>query len=342
MSECVLLKHGYYISYPNFEKNGVCCYNRKSTYPTYEVNPQDCRTCINEEQSGVQSYRQGANLKYPIETVSGGIVLLDVTPNINCNLACKICSEQSSTTWSKIKKIKIDKDAQITYDDFAKKMSTLDLTNLKEINFSGGEPLLNKNIMRYLSCLENMSDLSNIELRFSTNGTQVVTDDVNKFFEKFKLVLARFSLDDIEHGHEYHRYPANWDEWLLNWKDFLERMPVNVLPSINRTVGLLNINRLEHLENWHKNYSHTKLGDPIELIDHFVFGITNLSNITRDVKSHIKCKGEDSTAWKYVKHKIPSENSSHLLMNIKLNDQLHNQSFKEYDEEMYNLLFRGL
>lgn len=338
---CTLLKNGYCLTYPDFDQSGVCCYNRNSSYSTYEVHSQHCGRCIAEEDAGMQSYREGINLKYPISKFENkGIVLLDLTPNIGCNLACKICSEGSSTTWAKLKNIKIEKANQITYDDFFKKMSLLDLTNLKEINFSGGEPLLNKNIVKYLSCLEQQVDFGQIELRFSTNGTHILTDDVSEFFSKFKLVSARFSLDDVGHGHEYHRYPAKWDEFVVNWEYFLANMPVQVLPSINRTIGLLNLNRLDLLDRWAQDYKTTRLGDTIELINHFVFGPTSIDNVTREIKDYIKtAHGKDSQAWNFIKNKIPKNDISTTLDYINSVDQLHHQPFKDYDPIMYQVLF---
>ena len=319
----------------------MCCYNHNFSYSTYDVQVGPCNRCIVEEDRGLQSYREGANLKYPISKFEHkGIVLLDLTPNIGCNLACKICNEHNSTTWAKLKKIKIDKATQITYEDFTARMSALDLTNLKEINFSGGEPLLNKNIIKYLSCLEQQVDFSQVELRFSTNGTQKLTDELFEFFSKFKLVSARFSLDDIGHGHEYHRYPANWDEFLINWEYFLTNMPVQVLPSINRTISLLNLNRLDLLDSWMQDYKTTRLDDPIELINHFVDGATSIDNVTSGIKNYIKkTHGEDSQSWNFIKNKIPKNNISTALTYINSVDQLHRQSFKDYDPIMYQVLF---
>ena len=76
---------------------------------------------------------------------------------------------------------------------------------------------------------------------------------------------------------------------LYEAKFFLNNLPNNVIPSINRTVGILNINRLHLLDQWSTQYKSTRLNDPIELIDHLVsIGPTTLNNINLKLKEYSK------------------------------------------------------
>jgi hypothetical protein len=341
---CILLKHGLCISQtPTGINEGVCCYNRKTNYKSDIVNEIDCKVCMDEEKViNMRSYRQGVNEEFSeyINVNTNEIVVLDITPNLTCNLTCKICDEASSSSWAKLKKIPIDKSYNLSFDNFTKVLDTYNLSNLKTINFSGGEPFLNNNLIKYINLLADKTDFSKINLRFSTNGTVRLNDDLSNFFNQFKLVLARFSLDDIGAGHEYHRYPANWKDWENNWKYFLSNFPVNVIPSINRSVGLLNLNRLHLLDSWHRDYQFTKLSDQIELIDHFVYGPTSIDHISQSVKDHIlSAHGSSSRAWKYISNRIPG-NINLVLDYITNIDKLHQQSFEEYDSEMYRILFK--
>ena len=339
MTKCVLMLHGLTLGLGN--KTGVCCYNHNdpSTYSSYDIDPTGCRACIDQEDNGIKSYRQGANEQYGLEHNHRSPIVLDITPNFNCNLTCKICSEHSSSSWAKIKQIKIKKSYNIAPVSVQSKLENLDLGHVREINFSGGEPLLNHNIIKYIEPLGNRIDFSQCNLRFSTNGTHALSDRLINFLSKFKLVLARFSIDDIEQGFEYQRYPATWNQCQANWNQFLESMPHNTIPSINRTVSILNIRRLHLLDAWHQQYPTTRFTDPIELIDHFVFGDYSLLYLTPELKENIRLSGHQR-AWNYVKNRQVTVNVDQLKQTIQQHDALHNTSLENFDPDLYKAIFR--
>ena len=338
--QCVLIQHG--LSFVN-NKIGVCCYNMLTDVTnrpsSYNIDPIGCSACIDQENNNIFSYRQGANQKYGFNHLPDTILVIDVTPNKNCNLTCKICNEYFSSSWAKLKNIPIVKEYNQSIKDFEKNLKKYNLVNLQEINFSGGEPFLNNNIQRYIDRLESYVDFSKITLRFSTNGTIKLTDKLIAFFQKFKLVTARFSLDDIQEGHEYQRVPSIWSEWERNWIYFLENMPHNVIPSINRTVSMLNINRLHLLEQWKNNYLTTRYTDTIELIDHFAFGKYALQSSLQIKEYILNTFGNKSNSWKYIQNRSNSTNYSELIKSISEHDRLHNTSFKEFNRDLYNLIF---
>jgi hypothetical protein len=334
--QCVLMQHGLTL-YPGHI--GTCCYNRKnpSVYSNYDIDPIGCKACIDQENNNIKSYRQGVNEQYGLLHSHRSPIVLDFTPNLNCNLVCKICNEESSSSWAKLKQIKIHKNYNVSVDNFKSVFNDIDLSNVKEINFSGGEPLLNNNIYRDLSTLEDQVDFSNCTLRFSTNATVPLTPKISKFFLQFKLVLARFSIDDIGHGFEYQRYPAKWDQCESNWQLFLNTMPHNVIPAINRTVSVLNIRRLHLLDQWHTNYLQTRFGDAIELVDHFAFGQYSLDYLTPALKESIQLAGT-GRAWDYVKSREPNT-VNHLQHTFQQYDIMHNTSLKDFDPELFRIVF---
>jgi len=336
--KCVLMKHGVY-----FFKNqlkGPCCYSSSGLVnQEYQIDPVHCQKCINEEAAGLQSYRQGVNSNYGFDYRENQIISLEITPNVNCNLTCKTCTEVSSTAWAKLKSIPINNSINQSPDDLRNFLSKFDLSKLKIINFSGGEPFLNNNIVKYIKSIEHLVDLSNITLRFSTNGTIRINQKLYDTLSKFKLVLARFSLDDIGEGHEYIRYPSVWTAWESNWEHFINNSPSNVIVSINRTVGILNLNRLNLLNHWHKKYQWTKFNDPIELLDHYCHGELALKNITLKAKNFIlDTHGEDSIQYKFIKHISPAVDNQKMLAYIAKLDQYHNTEMKKYDLDWYNAL----
>jgi hypothetical protein len=322
---------------------GTCCYNLSdpSTHTSYDIDPVHCRVCIEQEENQQHSYRMGANQKYGLLHTHSDPIVLDLTPNRNCNLACRICNEKHSSTWAKLKKIPITQSYNVSVKKTAEKLKDINLANVREINFSGGEPLLNNNIVKYLQTFEDRIDFAQCTLRFSTNGSMKITSSQLDFFQKFKLVLARFSLDDIEHRHEYQRYPSKWQEWQENWDYFLNVMPHNVMPSINRTVGILNIANLNDLNQWHQQRPYSRFGDQIDLIDHFVMGPYSLNYLTETLKQYIfnKC-GYNSLSWQYVQDRPTVTDTRQLQEAIHLHDSLHQQRLQDVDPELYNIIFQ--
>ena len=335
--QCVLMQHGL-----TFARDivGTCCYNQTNpkNYSSYDIDPIGCNVCIDQENNNIKSYRQGANEQYGLLHTHRSPIVLDFTPNFNCNLVCKICDERSSSSWAKLKQIKIHKNYNVSINKFKSLFENIDLSNIKEINFSGGEPLLNNNIYKYLVTLEDRINFSNCTLRFSTNATIPLTSEISKFFLKFRLVLARFSIDDVGIGFEYQRYPAKWNHSEHNWQQFLNTMPHNVIPSINRTVSILNIRRLDLLDQWHTGYLQTRFGDAIELIDHFAFGNYSLNYLTPALKENIQLNGPQRS-WDYIKSRTTTT-PDRLQNTIQQYDTIHNTSLKEFDPELYEIIFQ--
>jgi organic radical activating enzyme len=335
--QCVLMQHGLTL---HSEGIGTCCYNHSNpkNYSSYDIDPVWCNSCIDQENNNIKSYRQGVNEQYGLFHSHRDPIVLHVTPNFNCNLTCKICNEKSSSSWAKLKQIKIHKNYNISVNKFNLTFNDINLNNVKEINFSGGEPLLNNNIVKYLSAFEDKIDFSACTLRFSTNATIPLIDKISEFFSKFKLVLARFSIDDVEAGFEYHRYPAKWDQCQANWQLFLDTMPHNTIPSINRTVSILNIRRLHLLDQWHAGYFQTRFSDPIELIDHFAFGDYSLSHLPMALKKDIQSNGS-TRAWNYIKSREPGDING-LRIAIQQHDMMHNTMLKDFDADLYKFIFQ--
>ena len=337
------MKHGLSMRLSQPDRLGVCCYNNtpRELYTSYDISPRNCRTCIQQEDSGVYSYRQGANNKYGLDHWHDLPLVIDIVPDRTCNLACKICSKDSSSLWEIIEDKSKKQKTSLTEQEFLSCFKNIDISQVREINFSGGEPLLNNSMIKYVSLLQNMIDFSRCTLRFSTNGTVSVKRNIVKdFFQMFNQVLIRFSLDDIAVGHEYQRWPSKWHDWLEVWNDCLEHLPHNVLPSINRTVGVLNINRLHLLDDWIKDYQLTKFGDRIELIDHFAFGVFGLHNLPIKLKQHVlDMHGQTSRAWSYTKHMPGHDDPTILRQRITEIDRLHQTSCHAFVPDLARSIF---
>lgn len=340
MNRCVLIRHGLRVVDGSF---ATCCFNNQNPFQAtdYLIDLEHCRACVDQETNGIQSYRQGANQRFGIEHDHHSPIVLDITPNRNCNLACKICDEWSSSTWSRIKDISIPKNYNATVAEFVNLFADVDLSHVEEINFSGGEPLLNNNLVRYLEPFSDRIAFDQITLRFSTNGSMKFEPRVLDFLSKFKLVLARFSIDDVGAAFEYQRWPAHWVEVEANWNHFLEHMPHQVMPAINRTVSLLNIARLTELETWAAHYLTTYSGDKIELLDHFADGVYSLDHLTHPIKDLVQKRcGIDSKAWQYVANRSVTNRVESVKLAVEQQDHLHQTQLKFIDPELYQAIFK--
>jgi uncharacterized Fe-S cluster-containing radical SAM superfamily protein len=341
--KCVLIKHGLSMRLSQPNRRGVCCYNiaPRESYTSYDISPKDCTACIQQEHSGIYSYRQGANNKYGLDHSHDLPLVIDIVPDRTCNLACKICNKDSSSLWQILEDKSNKQKTSMSEQEFLSYFDNIDLSQVREINFSGGEPLLNDAMIRYVSLLQHMIDFSRCTLRFSTNGTVSVKRNlVKEFFQMFDQILIRFSLDDITVGHEYQRWPSKWHDWLEVWNDCLDHLPHNVLPSINRTVGVLNINRLNLLDDWIKDYQLTKFGDRIEVIDHFAFGVFSLHNLPTKLKQHVlDMHGQTSRAWSYINHIPGLDDPVVLRQRILEIDRLHQTSCHIFDPDLARSIF---
>ena len=109
-----------------------------------------CHNCETLELTDQPSMRTGMNngLGMLGQTDLDGPARIDLMFDISCNLACRICSPEFSTFWQKhltdngLRKDPVysakNKDKVITA------LSNIDLSNLKQLVFCGGETLLGR------------------------------------------------------------------------------------------------------------------------------------------------------------------------------------------------------
>ena len=96
-----------------------------------------------------------------------------------CNLKCKYCYEKNI----------VKKHNNMTYKIAEEVLEYIEenFKQLYKVNFHGGEPFLNFEIMKYLT--ENLvSKNANIQIGFTTNGT-VWNEDIKKFLIKYRKNL---------------------------------------------------------------------------------------------------------------------------------------------------------
>jgi radical SAM protein with 4Fe4S-binding SPASM domain len=196
-----------------------------------------------------------------------------------CNLSCLHCNSGFSSRWvmDTQKAIEIHKtydepkrsnmswiDAVINYDNDLTGRSTkmhlpnpklvienlkeLDLTNLRIINFKGGEPFLNSETTAILDYLDKENVVSQVSVTVSTNGTYI-NDETLTLLKKCKSVTIYLSIDGTDELFNYIRYGDAKFEDIEPTIAKLNSIPqVNI--NVSTTVMNYNIFNLIDIRNW--------------------------------------------------------------------------------------------
>jgi len=238
--------------------------------------PATCtERCLTQEKINNTSRRLGSNQWYKdhkINDTNVDLIRIDYWVGDGCNLACAICGPDFSTSWKKELNLPIVEQKS----SVNKQWKNLDLSNLKFIHFNGGEPLLSKEHVNFLTEIPNPNQ---VHIFYNTNGTVRPTKNLIDLWGTFKLVQLDFSIDDIGKRFEYQRYPANWEEVKENLQWFIDTMPVNCMFGVNTAVGLLNQDTIAELEHWlTENFKTNRVTDPIEHKQQPVDGLLNSNN----------------------------------------------------------------
>ena len=227
--------------------------NEKYTIDQYKNNSNDiktvlkntfhsgCSICKNEELKGIRSRRQATNEFARDNNLSiKKLQSLGVRYGTLCNSKCMICSHHRSSAWvtdSEKLGYKVEEQyrfkknllpgVDIFFDNF-------DLSDLKYVEFHGGEPLIQSYPYDFLKKIKKLDQLV---VKFNTNLTVLPSNDLLHLLKKCKRVDFLLSIDDIEERYEILRYPANWQTLLQNiqWlkTQNFRLMSFNVISSLN-------------------------------------------------------------------------------------------------------------
>jgi MoaA/NifB/PqqE/SkfB family radical SAM enzyme len=322
----------------------VCCWAEKSVNTSTAIDffhpslvnlrnqnqqqklPTDyCAKCLNQESTtNKKSMRQGYLETHGNATYDAGIQYLDINIDYTCNLACVTCGPDASTTWRKELNIKSYNVRPDLDNFFQSKLENLDLSQLREVRFWGGEPLLTLTHKKILEYIKSRVDPNQIKLMYNTNGTQRIDQDTKQLIEQFKFARISFSIDAIGKQFEYLRYPAKWtqvEETLMWWK---ENLPHNSMLSLTVTASILNVLDLDRVFAWHKeNFSNSVFGDDIEIYVHQAFGEYGLESMPGLMIEHFKSMHDYCQPWIQQLDILGKnqKNIARVINNIQLNDR---------------------
>ena len=328
--------------------------------------PEACYSCWTAEDAGIDSKRQRALRDFPTaleEAKQGHInhkpIAMDLKLGNICNNKCRICSSYASSLWVPEEK-KYDKFLQEergygnqfwdhmrqvgrwpeTNESFWEDFENLS-TDLKVLEFYGGEPLL---IDRHYDILEKLVESGkskDMTLLYNTNGS-IYPEKGTDIWKHFDRVLLSFSFDGVGKQFEYIRHPAKWDKVQENLQRIIDLNIPSIHLDIYYTVGIFNIYYMEEILEWRDNFK-----PDLPVYFNHVY-----------TPQHYSCKVLPSAVKEKIVDKYRGNNHPDIVSSVKyctdvdydqaelekfysstkFSDQFRGESFKETFSEFYELL----
>lgn len=166
--------------------------------------------------------RNGNSSAYPIQ--------IDYRSSNICNLKCRMCSPSNSTLIdAEVKNNKTLQEFLTPYKKFSSEdefIEFLKKCNLYRIKFLGGEPTVDKKVIKLLEYLvETVPYEKRPQIHITTNGLSF-NKKFRHILHNFSSVQIKFSLDAIEDTLEYIRTNSRWYKikrnisWITSKYDF--------------------------------------------------------------------------------------------------------------------------
>jgi MoaA/NifB/PqqE/SkfB family radical SAM enzyme len=216
--------------------------------------PVGCSTCVREESHGSTSNREIFLLKYQkmldrefIDQPK--IVDLTIHPSSLCNIKCRICHPDNSST-IRNEEIQFAKDKAamknrlpiVDGNDVVFVFSDPEITP-KFMHILGGEPFLWPMLPSVIDQLVSTGRSKYISIEFNTNGT-LYPAYFEKIIENFKHVEVLISVDAVAERFELQR-GSTWSQVLENIKRFCESSNITVKLAV--TINIQNLLYLDDL-----------------------------------------------------------------------------------------------
>jgi hypothetical protein len=249
--------------------------------------PAVCQRCMDEEKHGLpfrrameksKSYfseeeaRAATAADGSIQTDKTGIAVFNIRPGNLCNLRCRTCGPAQSSAWydewydnyhrgfrdSGIRyaiqkrageRTRLENSPYGWFKESAFEKEILaSLGSLKEIHFSGGEPLISPDHLSLVRKLADSGRAREIVLDYNSNLT-VLPAQLLEIWKAFKEVRLGISIDGVGALNDYLRPPSVFAEIRANLARLDESGP-NLRYWVTSTVSSLNVGRYHELVGW--------------------------------------------------------------------------------------------
>jgi radical SAM protein with 4Fe4S-binding SPASM domain len=316
--------------------------------------PRECQSCWDEEAAGIPSFRLQFARDKKINTTgmefnriaTAGPKSIDLKLNNVCNLKCRICGPQASSTFLKeyqeIFNIKVEEGAYwlsnkilgTANEDVIRQWSQ----DLVHIEITGGEPMASPENIKVLELLINEGKAKYITVLLNTNGT-LYNKKFLDLIVQFKEVTMCVSIDDLGERLEYERYPTEWNVIQDNIKKFavLREQHSNLFLTLCPTVSIFNVYFLPQYLEWARTIGFFTYYNILHYPPNH--SIKNLPNKLKEILSERLTASEFDTVNNFLH--LPCERDTLIEEFIRLNeerDMVRGQDFHKTFGEWAELL----
>ena len=247
----------------------------------------NCELCWNNESTGLRSHRK-SNIPKTKNITNVHIRLSNV-----CNFKCRMCNPSFSTTWeieNKKHYLFKQESTKVIKDTFKDNHYILNLLkenilngDLKQINISGGEPLITQANYELLTFLIDNNCADKITIAYSTNLSKLDYKKINllDLWNQFKNVILEISCDGWGDAVEYSRTGFSRLSFLNNLKTIIAGENIQIY--INCVVNIYSVWTLPELERFRNSLGISIMYSPCYLPDH-----TNPQRLYKEDKENLK------------------------------------------------------
>lgn len=223
IAPCCVIKNGY--------NKDIAEMHNPDRFGDLKINNDPCAVCT---QMGPHGYKSFFN-KFNKKTIE----FIDFRNSNLCNLKCRTCGPHFSSSWAKelghntvIQKINVDEY-----------INSILNSDIREIYFAGGEPLLNVDHWQLLDRLIELDLAKTVALRYSTNLTILDYKDrrATDYWNQFNKVEVQVSMDATGRAFEYIRSGADWNLVDNNITELQHIRNSKIKPSIAFTLSILSV-----------------------------------------------------------------------------------------------------
>ena len=235
-----------------------------------EVKVAACQRCYDKENLGRDTLRQSAN-RILIDQIN----LIDLTQddghldefklhywdvryNNLCNLACRSCGPDASSSWyapaistGRIQNPRppILMAGRDNHDVFNQIIQHIN--HVKQIYFAGGEPSMINEFYEILEILD-AEGRNDVKLSYNINMSRLILKNKSllTLWKKFPYISVGASLDGEHKRGEYLRQGLTWKDVIANRKLMQDQCP-HIDFYISATVSILNV---LHIPEFHKSW----------------------------------------------------------------------------------------
>ena len=250
-------------------------YWNKARELTVENKPiSGCHKCYAEEKIDGEvavSMRLGSSILYndgflhkKPKFEKPSLEFLEIGFGNYCNLACLSCNSSLSTTWydnevalNKIASTDIKRTVFPKLDNIRFELEKETLKSLKLIKFTGGEPMINPEFIKFIDAICEQGSPENISLEIYTNCSYIPSPKLLENLVKFKNIQLNLSIDAFGNVNDYIRYGSSWEgtnkQTVSRSIDFwldrgVQNKNINIIMST--TLSILNVFDIPKLMSW--------------------------------------------------------------------------------------------